>query len=74
MNYETGKFVVILIDAIVSFVIIIIHINQEEAGDDSNTEKEAVIRLWSGFAWLIGTTLVIALLSEYLVQTIEVIN
>ena len=56
------------------FVIILIHINQGEAGDDNNTKEEAVIRFWSGFAWLIGMTLVIALLSEYVVQTIEEIN
>jgi len=38
------------------------------------SEEEPVIGFWSGFAWLIGMTLVIALLSEYVVGTIEVIN
>jgi Ca2+:H+ antiporter len=30
-----------------------------------------VIGFWSGFAWLVGMTIVIALLSEYVVDTIE---
>lgn len=35
-------------------------------------EETPVISFWSGFAWLVGMTLVIALLSEYVVATIEV--
>lgn len=31
-----------------------------------------MIGFWSGFVWLVGMTLVIALLSEYVVNTIEV--
>ena len=31
-----------------------------------------MIGFWSGFVWLVGMTLVIALLSEYVVATIEV--
>ncbi|KAI5419155.1 Vacuolar cation/proton exchanger 3, variant 3, partial [Lathyrus oleraceus] len=34
-------------------------------------EEEAVIGFWSGFAWLAGMTVFIALLSEYVVDTIE---
>ncbi|KAK8566327.1 hypothetical protein V6N13_002040 [Hibiscus sabdariffa] len=34
-------------------------------------EEEAVIGFWSGFSWLVGMTLIIALLSEYVVGTIE---
>ncbi|KAK9289314.1 hypothetical protein L1049_007469 [Liquidambar formosana] len=46
---------------------------QEEADDDSDviSEEVPVIGFWSGFAWLIGMTAVIALLSEYVVSTIE---
>ncbi|XP_052174086.1 vacuolar cation/proton exchanger 3-like [Diospyros lotus] len=47
---------------------------QEEEDEESDTvisEEEPVIGFWSGFAWLIGMTLVIALLSEYVVGTIE---
>ena len=31
-----------------------------------------VIGFWSGFVWLFGMTIVIAVLSEYVVVTIEV--
>ncbi|KAL1199805.1 Vacuolar cation/proton exchanger 3 [Cardamine amara subsp. amara] len=49
---------------------------QEEDDDDAyddevTVEETPVIGFWSGFAWLIGMTLVIALLSEYAVDTIE---
>lgn len=40
-----------------------------ENGDDGS--EEAVIGFWSGFTWLVGMTVVIALLSEYVVETIE---
>ncbi|KAM5560420.1 hypothetical protein ABKV19_021531 [Rosa sericea] len=45
---------------------------QEESDDDDVAEEEAaVIGFWSGFVWLVGMTGVIALLSEYIVGTIE---
>ncbi|GMI96441.1 RARE COLD INDUCIBLE 4, cation exchanger 1 [Hibiscus trionum] len=46
---------------------------QEEAedNDDGVSEEEPVIGFWSGFAWLVGMTVVISLLSEYVVETIE---
>ncbi|XP_022931829.1 vacuolar cation/proton exchanger 3-like isoform X2 [Cucurbita moschata] len=43
---------------------------QEDENDDVPVE-EAVIGFWSAFAWLVGMTLLIALLSEYVVNTIE---
>ncbi|VVB11978.1 unnamed protein product [Arabis nemorensis] len=46
--------------------------DQEDEYDDNVADEEtAVISFWSGFAWLVGMTLVIALLSEYVVATIE---
>ena len=33
-----------------------------------------MIGLWSGIAWLVGMTVFIAVLSEYVVDTIEVID
>ncbi|KAK8921702.1 Vacuolar cation/proton exchanger 1a [Platanthera zijinensis] len=47
--------------------------SREVNGDDDNVEfgDEAVIGIASAFAWLIGATLVIAVLSEYIVGTIE---
>nr|XP_043608940.1 vacuolar cation/proton exchanger 3-like [Erigeron canadensis] len=38
---------------------------------EEEEEESAVIGLWSGIIWLTGMTAVIALLSEYLVDTIE---
>ncbi|XP_011043767.1 PREDICTED: vacuolar cation/proton exchanger 3-like [Populus euphratica] len=42
---------------------------QEEEDDDE--EEKAVIGFWSAFTWLVGMTIIIALLSEYVVGTIE---
>ncbi|KAK9013910.1 hypothetical protein V6N11_005085 [Hibiscus sabdariffa] len=41
-----------------------------QGGEDEDEEK-AVIGFWSGFSWLVGMTLIIALLSEYVVGTVE---
>ncbi|KAI5435510.1 Vacuolar cation/proton exchanger 3 [Lathyrus oleraceus] len=43
----------------------------EGEGENNGAEEEAVIGFWSGFAWLAGMTVFIALLSEYVVDTIE---
>ncbi|CAO2820092.1 unnamed protein product [Amaranthus hypochondriacus] len=43
----------------------------QQDSDDEEAEEEAVIGFWSGFAWLVGMTAIIALLSEYIVGTIE---
>ncbi|XP_023517389.1 vacuolar cation/proton exchanger 3-like isoform X2 [Cucurbita pepo subsp. pepo] len=50
------------------------HRQSFEAQEDENDDvpgEEAVIGFWSAFAWLVGMTLLIALLSEYVVNTIE---
>ncbi|KAF8402662.1 hypothetical protein HHK36_010751 [Tetracentron sinense] len=44
---------------------------EDEDSDDVASEEEAVIGFGSAFAWLAGMTAVIALLSEYVVGTIE---
>ncbi|XP_010528896.1 PREDICTED: vacuolar cation/proton exchanger 3-like [Tarenaya hassleriana] len=44
----------------------------DEYNDDVSDEETPVIGFWSGFIWLAGMTIVIALLSEYVVGTIEV--
>ena len=41
-------------------------------GDENEDEEKAVIGFWSAFSWLVGMTLIISLLSEYVVATIEV--
>ncbi|KAJ8550948.1 hypothetical protein K7X08_000318 [Anisodus acutangulus] len=43
----------------------------EDNEDDDAVDEEAVLGFWSAFAWLVGMTLIIALLSEYVVGTIE---
>ncbi|KAL8214766.1 hypothetical protein R6Q57_004215 [Mikania cordata] len=44
---------------------------KEEEVEDTSTDESPVIGLWGGIIWLTGMTAVIALLSEYLVDTIE---
>ncbi|CAI8611777.1 unnamed protein product [Vicia faba] len=44
---------------------------EDEGGDENIEAEEAVIGFWSGFAWLAGMTVFTALLSEYVVDTIE---
>lgn len=50
-------------------------IDEQEGEGVSNEaeEEEAVIGFWSSFGWLAGMTVFIALLSEYVVDTIQVI-
>ncbi|XP_015580220.1 vacuolar cation/proton exchanger 3 isoform X2 [Ricinus communis] len=43
----------------------------EAPEDGDEVEETPVIGFWSGIAWLVGMTAVIALLSEYVVGTIE---
>ena len=45
---------------------------EQDAENGDEGSEEAVIGFWSGFTWLVGMTVVIALLSEYVVETIEV--
>ncbi|XP_022756625.1 vacuolar cation/proton exchanger 3-like [Durio zibethinus] len=42
-----------------------------ESQEEDEEEEKAVIGFWSAFSWLVGMTLIIALLSEYVVGTIE---
>lgn len=45
---------------------------QEDETDDSVSEDAPALGFASALAWLIGMTVVIAILSEYVVGTIEV--
>ncbi|RDX60867.1 Vacuolar cation/proton exchanger 1, partial [Mucuna pruriens] len=42
-----------------------------DAQEEDEDEEKAVIGFWSAFTWLVGMTLVISVLSEYVVGTIE---
>ncbi|KAG1327892.1 vacuolar cation/proton exchanger 1a [Cocos nucifera] len=44
---------------------------EEDDNDDVTAEEEAVVGFPSALAWLVGMTIVIAMLSEYIVGTIE---
>lgn len=39
---------------------------------EDEDEEKPVIGFWSAFTWLVGMTVIIAMLSEYVVGTIEV--
>ncbi|XP_042476454.1 vacuolar cation/proton exchanger 3-like isoform X2 [Macadamia integrifolia] len=45
--------------------------HEDDDDDVVGSEEEAVISLWNAFAWLVVMTVLIALLSEYVVATIE---
>jgi hypothetical protein len=47
---------------------------QEYDEEGENDSEEAVIGFGSGFVWLVIMTVFIAILSEYVVDTIEVTN
>ncbi|KAK4268613.1 hypothetical protein QN277_025237 [Acacia crassicarpa] len=44
---------------------------EDEEDDNDNVAETAVIGFWSGFAWLAGFTVLIAILSQFVVDTIE---
>lgn len=44
----------------------------DQQEDEDEDEEKAVIGFWSAFSWLVGMTAIIAVLSEYVVGTIEV--
>ena len=52
-------------------MLIIECVHTQEPDEDGENET-AVIGFWSAFSWLVGMTAVIALLSEFVVGTIEV--
>lgn len=47
---------------------------KEEEDGDRESEEEPVLGFWSSFVWLALMTAIVALLSEYVVATIEVSN
>lgn len=46
--------------------------NDDDENDDVSSDDIPVIGFGSGIAWLVGITVVVAILSEYIVATIEV--
>ncbi|XP_045807678.1 uncharacterized protein LOC123901877 isoform X2 [Trifolium pratense] len=64
-------FEILLISKVGSFTARKSQTNREGEGENMEAEEEAVIGFWSAFGWLDGMTVFIALLSEYVVDTIE---
>lgn len=44
---------------------------EQNVSESEEEEEEVVIGFWSAFGWLVGMTVLIALLSDYVVSTIE---
>ncbi|KAL4010740.1 hypothetical protein IC575_027755 [Cucumis melo] len=44
---------------------------QEDEDEDEEEVERAVIGIWSSIAWLVGMTILISILSQYIVATIE---
>ncbi|KAE8653282.1 hypothetical protein Csa_023159 [Cucumis sativus] len=44
---------------------------QEEEDEEEEEEERAVVGIWSSIAWLVGMTILISILSQYIVATIE---
>lgn len=66
------KLIVIMLCANILISNHYLHSLQEDDEDSDDDSEEAVIGFWSGFAWLVGMTVLISVLSEYVVDTIEV--
>ncbi|NP_001292678.1 vacuolar cation/proton exchanger 3-like [Cucumis sativus] len=44
---------------------------EEEDEEEEEEEERAVVGIWSSIAWLVGMTILISILSQYIVATIE---
>ncbi|CAJ1948780.1 unnamed protein product [Sphenostylis stenocarpa] len=68
---------VVMVIAYVAYLVFQLRTHRQlfEAPDENeeggNNSEESVIGFWSGCAWLVGMAVSIAVLSEYVVQTIE---
>ncbi|CAJ2644449.1 unnamed protein product [Trifolium pratense] len=67
-------FEILLISKVGSFTARKSQTNREGEGENMEAEEDAVIGFWSAFGWLDGMIVFIALLSEYVVDTIEVLR
>ncbi|KAK4742575.1 hypothetical protein SAY87_000576 [Trapa incisa] len=73
---RASSIVMLLAYGVYIFFLLVTHrqmFQAEEDADEGDTSSEevALIGFWSGLVWLVGMTLVVALLSEYVVDTIE---
>ncbi|XP_040993922.1 vacuolar cation/proton exchanger 3-like [Juglans microcarpa x Juglans regia] len=64
---------IVMLIAYIAYIFFQLKTHREifESQEDDEEEEKAVIGFWSAFAWLVGMTIIIAVLSEYVVGTIE---
>ncbi|KAL2317496.1 hypothetical protein Fmac_031372 [Flemingia macrophylla] len=64
---------VVMLLAYVAYIVFQLKTHRKlfDAQEEDEDEEKAVIGFWSAFTWLVGMTLVISVLSEYVVGTIE---
>ncbi|KAK7300951.1 hypothetical protein RJT34_11804 [Clitoria ternatea] len=64
---------IVMLIAYVSYIFFQLKTHRKlfDAQEEEEDDEKAVIGFWSAFTWLVGMTLVISMLSEYVVGTIE---
>ncbi|XP_044478594.1 vacuolar cation/proton exchanger 3-like [Mangifera indica] len=64
---------IVMLVAYVSYIVFQLKTHRQlfESQEEEEEEEKAVIGLWSAFIWLVAMTAIIAVLSEYVVGTIE---
>ncbi|KAB1225762.1 Vacuolar cation/proton exchanger 3 [Morella rubra] len=64
---------ILMLVAYVAYIFFQLKTHREvfDSPEDEEEEEKAVIGFWSAFTWLVGMTIIIAVLSEYVVGTIE---
>ncbi|XP_056166215.1 vacuolar cation/proton exchanger 3-like isoform X2 [Syzygium oleosum] len=64
---------IVMLLAYVAYIVFQLKTHRQlfESPEEEEDGEKAVIGFWSAFCWLVGMTMIIALLSEYVVGTIE---
>ncbi|XP_044505116.1 vacuolar cation/proton exchanger 3-like [Mangifera indica] len=64
---------IMMLVAYISYIVFQLKTHRQlfESQEEDEEEEKAVIGFWSAFSWLVGMTAIIAVLSEYVVGTIE---
>ncbi|KAK4606101.1 hypothetical protein RGQ29_000392 [Quercus rubra] len=64
---------IVMLIAYVAYIFFQLKTHRElfDSQEDDEEDEKAVIGFWGAFTWLVGMTLIIAVLSEYVVGTIE---
>ncbi|KAL4610174.1 hypothetical protein ACB092_08G032700 [Castanea dentata] len=64
---------IVMLIAYVAYIVFQLKTHRElfDSQEDDEEDEKAVIGFWGAFTWLVGMTIIIAVLSEYVVGTIE---